>query len=49
MIHGAIASHEPDHMEMQTLTLRVAEAQVEDVGHAIARLAPVDLLRMAKE
>jgi len=46
MTRGAIASHEPDHMEMQTLTLRVAEAQVEDVGHAIARLAPADLLRM---
>jgi transitional endoplasmic reticulum ATPase len=29
-----------------TLTLRVAEARVEDVGHAIARLAPSDLLRM---
>jgi len=29
-----------------TLTLRVAEARVEDVGHAIARLAPVDLRRM---
>jgi transitional endoplasmic reticulum ATPase len=29
-----------------TLTLRVAEACVEDIGHAIARLAPVDLLRM---
>jgi transitional endoplasmic reticulum ATPase len=29
-----------------TLTLRVAEARVEDVGHAIARLAPVDLLRL---
>ena len=28
------------------LTLRVAEARVEDVGHAIARLAPVDLRRM---
>lgn len=28
------------------LTLRVAEARVEDVGHAIARLAPADLLRM---
>jgi transitional endoplasmic reticulum ATPase len=26
-----------------SLTLRVAEARVEDVGHAIARLAPVDL------
>jgi transitional endoplasmic reticulum ATPase len=29
-----------------TLTLRVAEARVEDVGHAIARLAPVDLHRV---
>src|SRR6202161_4961005 len=29
-----------------TLTLRVAEPRVEDVGHAIARLAPADLLRM---
>src|SRR5437899_1821898 len=27
------------------VTLRVAEARVEDVGHAIARLAPGDLLR----
>jgi transitional endoplasmic reticulum ATPase len=30
-----------------SITLRVAEARVEDVGHAIARLAPADLLRMA--
>ncbi len=29
-----------------TLTLRVAEARVEDVAHAIARLAPVDLRRI---
>jgi transitional endoplasmic reticulum ATPase len=29
-----------------TLTLRVAEARVEDVGHAVARLAPADLKRM---
>jgi len=29
-----------------SLTLRVAEARVEDVGHAIARLAPADLRRM---
>ena len=29
-----------------TITLRVAEARVEDVGHAIARLAPADMLRM---
>jgi transitional endoplasmic reticulum ATPase len=28
------------------LTLRVTEARVEDVGHAIARLAPADLLRI---
>jgi transitional endoplasmic reticulum ATPase len=30
----------------ETLTLRVAEARVEDIGHAIARLAPADLQRM---
>jgi transitional endoplasmic reticulum ATPase len=29
-----------------TLTLRVAEARVEDIGHAIARLAPSDLKRV---
>ena len=29
-----------------TITLRVAEARVEDVGRAIARLAPADLLRL---
>jgi transitional endoplasmic reticulum ATPase len=29
-----------------TLTLRVAEARVEDVGHAVARLAPADLSRL---
>ncbi|MFZ0439121.1 MAG: AAA family ATPase, partial [Candidatus Sulfotelmatobacter sp.] len=28
-----------------TLKLRVAEARVEDIGHAVARLAPADLLR----
>ena len=28
------------------LTLRVAEARVEDVGHAVARLAPVDMRRI---
>jgi len=32
-----------------SLTLRVAEARVEDVGHAIARLAPVDLLRIGAQ
>src|SRR5246500_2359354 len=29
-----------------TVTLRVSEARVEDVGHAIARLAPADLSRI---
>jgi transitional endoplasmic reticulum ATPase len=29
-----------------TLTLRVAEARVDDVGHAVARLAPSDLHRL---
>jgi len=29
-----------------TLTLRVAEARVEDIGHAVARLAPADLMRI---
>src|ERR1700674_2046768 len=29
-----------------TIALRVAEARFEDVGHAIARLAPADMLRM---
>jgi transitional endoplasmic reticulum ATPase len=32
-----------------TLTLRVAEARVEDVGHAIARMAPADLQRLAAQ
>src|SRR5579863_4911066 len=32
-----------------SLTLRVAEARVEDVGHAIARLAPSDLQRMGAQ
>jgi transitional endoplasmic reticulum ATPase len=29
-----------------TITLRVAEARVEDIGHAVARLAPADLDRL---
>jgi transitional endoplasmic reticulum ATPase len=29
-----------------TLTLRVAEARVEDIGHGVARLAPTDLQRL---
>ena len=28
------------------ITLRVAEARVEDIGHAVARLAPADLDRL---
>jgi transitional endoplasmic reticulum ATPase len=41
----AMASSERDSPVRQ-LTLRVAEARVEDVGHAIARLSPSDLHRM---
>jgi transitional endoplasmic reticulum ATPase len=32
-----------------SLTFRVTEARVEDVGHAIARLAPADLLRLGAQ
>jgi transitional endoplasmic reticulum ATPase len=51
MTRAAMASHEPDgaevHAEAQkTAALRVAEARVEDIGHAVARLAPGDLLRL---
>jgi transitional endoplasmic reticulum ATPase len=47
MTRVAIASHEPDRAKGQkTITLRVAEARVEDIGHAVARLAPTDLLRL---
>jgi transitional endoplasmic reticulum ATPase len=31
----------------KAITLRVAEARVEDIGHAVARMAPVDLRRLA--
>jgi transitional endoplasmic reticulum ATPase len=41
----AIASHEPES-HAAAVTVRVAEARVEDVGHALARLAPGDLLRI---
>jgi transitional endoplasmic reticulum ATPase len=41
----ASASREPGS-RVAGLTLRVAEARVEDIGHAIARLAPADLQRM---
>ncbi len=43
-------SHRPERAGHATtatsLTLRVAEARVEDVGHAIVRLAPADLRRI---
>ncbi len=42
---ATIASHGPDSL-VTTVMLRVAEARVEDIGHAIARIAPADLLRM---
>jgi transitional endoplasmic reticulum ATPase len=45
-LFDGIARPEQDEMPPAFLTLRVAEARVEDVGHAIARLAPADLLRM---
>ena len=31
------------------LPLRVAEARVEDIGHAVARVAPADLLRLGAQ
>jgi len=45
MARVAIAADEPGSV-VATITLRVAEARVEDVGRAIARLTPADLLRM---
>jgi transitional endoplasmic reticulum ATPase len=42
---GASGSHEKGSLAA-AVTLRVAEARVEDIGHAIARLAPADLRRM---
>ncbi len=47
MTRVGAASHEADRAQAQKVgTLRVAEARVEDIGHAVARLAPVDLLRL---
>ena len=45
---GKVASPimEAPSSQAATLTLRVAEARVEDVGHAIARLAAADLRRI---
>ena len=47
--HEQVARHAMTKAPSSTagiLTLRVAEARVEDVGHAIARLAPADLRRI---
>ena len=48
---GPIAPRQADHGETQaaSLMLRVAEARVEDVGHAIARLASADLRRIGAQ
>lgn len=47
----AFASRDVDYTghPTATITLRVAEARVEDVGHAIARLAPADLRRIGAQ
>ncbi len=48
----AMASSGPDTAEPRktaALRLRVAEARIEDIGHAIARLAPVDLQRLGAQ
>src|SRR6478672_4662447 len=37
---------EPSTTTAATLTLRVAEARVEDIAHAVARLCPSDLDRL---
>ncbi len=57
MAGAAIASRDPNHVEKEskpstpaaTVKLRVAEAHVEDIGHAIARIAPCDLLRIGAQ
>jgi transitional endoplasmic reticulum ATPase len=41
-----VAMSEVPSTSTTVLTLRVAEARVEDVGHAIARLAPADMQRI---
>jgi transitional endoplasmic reticulum ATPase len=52
LFEGLAGPERPTHIMTEspsqtvTLTLRVAEARVEDVGHAIARLAPEDLRRI---
>jgi transitional endoplasmic reticulum ATPase len=43
---GDRRASEPSPAAATTLTLRVAEARVEDIGHAIARIAPDDLGRV---
>jgi transitional endoplasmic reticulum ATPase len=43
---GALSNVERATALAAALTLRVAEARIEDIGHAIARLAPADLARI---
>jgi len=45
VVNRAVPENSPSPLAA-TLTLRVTEARVEDVGHAIARLAPADLQRL---
>jgi transitional endoplasmic reticulum ATPase len=49
----ASASRNSDPLGMEktaiTIRLRVAEARVEDIGHAVARLAPTDLVRLGAQ
>jgi transitional endoplasmic reticulum ATPase len=40
---------EPSTSVAAAVTLRVAEARVEDIAHAVARLAPADLARMGAQ
>src|SRR6185295_3138896 len=44
--HGAQLSQTPVTSATRTLALRVAEARVEDIAHAVARLTASDLERI---
>jgi transitional endoplasmic reticulum ATPase len=43
---GQVASGDMNNSATSSVTLRVAEACVSDIGHAVARLAPADLERI---
>ena len=45
--HAVTENNSPPHAA--TLTLRVTEACVEDIGHAVARMAPADLQRIGAQ